>query len=211
MSPHTVTTTSSGKTPTAKTNGTINPTPEQKGAGSANLGKKKDGAKGKEIKNEWLTSILNVQKQLTAIATELDEISKEIQDISKAFDTIKKTSQRTEVTEESISDAINDCNNKKEEVKKDSVEAIHKVMFSHYLTLLQDSIKSASIESKNIKILNEKVKIEINNTLTSLEYLQEIPESKADKDLTEKIRKTKERLEALYLSANNLKITKTQT
>ena len=85
-------TTPSHRLSTDNIDGTEDPTPEKKGDDSVKFRKQIDGAKGKEIKNDWLTSISNVQKQLTAISKELDEISKEIEEISKRFDDIKKNS-----------------------------------------------------------------------------------------------------------------------
>ena len=237
MSPSTVTTTSSRKPPTAETNGTINPTTVKKGDSSAYLGKKKDGAKGKEIKNEWLTSILYVQKQLTAIATELDEISKEIGEISKKLDEIKKndasksstrntttslssddpevsSSQSDEICEDSAAESGNEKYSTKSNrvVQHDGVAKIHGVMIKKYFDDALVHIQAASKASKSIVVnFNEKVQAEVKKAVNALNNLDSNETAAKDAELIRKKAQLNNRLQALMLGLENIKLSTDKT
>jgi hypothetical protein len=230
MSPSTVTTTSSREFSTDSINGKKDPTPEKNGDSGVKLVKKIDGAKGKEIKNEWLTSILNVQKQLTAIATELDEISKEIEEISKRLDEIKKndasksstrntttslssddpevsSSQSDEIFEDSAAESGNEKYSTKSNrvVQHNGVNKIHGVMIQNDLYEALKQIQAASKASKLIvDDFNEKVQAGVKNAITALNYLDSNESAKENAELIEKKAELNKRLQALLLDLEKI-------
>lgn len=231
MSPSTVTTTSSRKTPTAKTNGAINPTTVKKGAGSAYLGKKKDGAKGKEIKNEWLTSIYNVQKQLTAISKELGEISKEIEEISKRFDDIKKnaaskSSIRNTTTSLSRSDPRVESSESDEIISDSAEESAVMGDYTESSSVVQhngvdknsdlsEALKHIQAASKASKLIanyfNKKVQAEVKKAATALNNFDTNESAATDAELTRKKAELNKRLQALLLDLEKIDLSTRKT
>jgi hypothetical protein len=226
MSTHTSSSISSHKTPTAKTNGTINPTPVKKGDGSAYLGKKKDGAKGKEIKNEWLTSISNVQKQLTAISKELGEISKEIEVISKRLDDIKKNdaskSSTTNTTPSiSDSDSVIVSSESEEIIGDNAAESAVVADYTESSSVVQhngvdkksdlsEALKHIQAASKASKLIanyfNKKVRAEVKKAATALNNFDTNESAEKDAKLIKKKAELNKRLQALLLGLEKIKL-----
>jgi len=181
--------------------GTADPAPVKKGDGGVKLGKKIDGAKGKEIKNDWLTSISHVNKQLKEISKELDEISKEIEKISKRFDDIKKNAAsksgtRNTTTSVASSDPLVESS-RTDEVGGDSAEESEDEI-KNYLDDALERIKVASTSSKLIaNNFKEKVQAEVEKAVTALNNFDSNESSAKDEELIKMKNKLNQRLQAL--------------
>ena len=208
MSTPTSNTTSSNRLTTDNIAGTADPIPAKKGDGGVKLVKRIDGAKGKEIKNDWLTSISNVNKQLTEISKELDEISKEIEEMSKRFDEIKKnaaskSSTKNTTTSSSSSDPLV-ASSRTDQVDGDSAEESEDDI-ENYLDDALMSIKEASRASKSIaNNFKEKVQTKVEKAVIALNNFDSNESSAKDEDL--KIMKTKldQRLQELLLGLEEI-------
>lgn len=194
-------TTSSNRMTTGNIDGTADLIPAKKGDGGFKFGKRIDGAKGKEIKNDWLTSISNVNKQLTEISKELDEISKEIEKMSKRFDDIKKNSAsksgtRNTTTSVASSDPRVDSS-RTDEVGGDSAEESEDEI-KNYLDDALERIKVASTSSKLIaNNFKEKVQAEVEKAVTALNNFDSNESSAKDEELIKMKNKLNQRLQAL--------------
>ncbi len=215
MSTPTSNTTSSNKLTTGNIDGTADLIPAKKGDGGFKFGKRIDGAKGKEIKNDWLTSISNVNKQLTEISKELDEISKEIEKMSNRFDDIKKNSAsksgtRNTTTSVASSDPRVDSS-RTDEVGGDSAEESEDDI-ENYLYDALKSIKVASTASKSIaNNFKEKVQTKVEKAVIALNNFDSNESSAKDEDL--KIMKTKlnQRLQKVLLGLEEIDLSADKT
>ncbi len=194
-------TTLSNRSTTDNIDGTADPTTVKKVDGSVKLGKKIDGAKGKEIKNDWLTSISNVNKQLTEISKELDEISKEIEKMSKRFDEIKKnaaskSSTKNTTTSSSSSDPLV-ASSRTDQVDGDSAEESEDDV-KNYLDDALKSIQKASTASKSIaNNFKEKVQTKVEKAVTALNNFDSNESSAKDKELKKMKNNLNQRLQAI--------------
>jgi hypothetical protein len=194
-------TTSSTRLTTGNIDGTADLIPAKKGDGGFKFGKRIDGAKGKEIKNDWLTSISNVNKQLTEISKELDEISKEIEKMSKRFDDIKKNAAsksgtRNTTTSVASSDPLVESS-RTDEVGGDSAEESEDEI-KNYLDDALERIKVASTSSKLIaNNFKEKVQAEVEKAVTALNNFDSNESSAKDEELIKMKNKLNQRLQAL--------------
>ena len=217
--------------------GTEDPTPEKKGDDSVKFRKQIDGAKGKEIKNDWLISISNVQKQLTAISKELDEISKEIEEISKRFDDIKKnsaskssaTNTTTSISEsgpvivssesdEIIADSAAESANEEYSTESSSVVQHNGVDKIHGVTIQKDlgealkQIQVASIASKSIAVdFNEKVQDGVKKAIIALNNFDTNESAEKDAELIKKKAELNKRLQALLLGFEKINLATGET
>ncbi len=160
------------------------------------VSKKDVGPKSKAIKNDWLTSIVSVQRSLQYVHQELDEISKEVDAILLEIKKLKQPDLKNNPDGDSSASESDDHGTNR---SNQSAKKIHQVIAQTNLEFLQNHLKSAAKLSKSFA---ENYKKTINSKTKELKQISAQLDDNAinslPKKLSDRTRKVKNRLENLY-------------